>query len=126
MLARVIWKSSLFAVSIFMLLLTMGYGHSGGTFLPQQETYTRAAGQAKIAEPGARTSGFRSTAPAPEPVVVEPSIFARIRQTTDRWLGGGQMMGVGQHDAHKTELQKLQARRATRGIPGGMSVMELK
>ncbi|PTX54532.1 hypothetical protein C8N43_3348 [Litoreibacter ponti] len=124
MSARFVWKGILFAISIFMLLLTMGFGHSGGTFLPEKETHTRFSGPTKIAAPGARTAGFKSTAPEPEPIVIEPSIFAKIRNTTDRWMGGGQMVSVGQHEGHKTELQKLQSRRATKGIPGGLSVLE--
>jgi len=125
MLAKVIWKGAMFAFSIFMLLLVMGYGSGGASLMPKQDTHTRLPGQAKIAAPGARMSGFQSVAPRPEPVVLEPSLFAKIREATDRWLIGGNMHSLAQAQGPKpSELQQWQRRRGTQGVPGGMSVLK--
>lgn len=122
MSARLVWKGILFSVSIFMLLVTMGFGSGGGTYYPEKETFSRFSGQAKITAPGARTSGFTSVAPDPEPIVAEKSIFQTFRDTTDRWMGGGEIIAAPQKK--RSELQQLQTRRPTQGVLGGMSVMK--
>ena len=104
MVAKVIWKMALFSLSIFVLLLTMGYGQ--GDYTPT-ENWALFSGQAKVAQPGARTGSFKSVTPAPAP---DKTIWDTIRDTTDKWMGGGNMMSTGQRAGDKSELEKLQSR----------------
>ena len=104
MFAKVVWKMALFAVSVFILLLTLGYGQDD--YHPTQ-SWDQVGGQAKVAQPNARTAGFKSVAPPPAP---KKTIWDTIRDTTNKWLGGGSMTSVGAADAGKSELQKLQSR----------------
>ena len=95
MVAKVIWKMALFSLSIFVLLLTMGYGQ--GDYTPT-ENWALFSGQAKVAQPGARTGSFKSVTPAPAP---DTTIWDTIR---------GNMMSTGQRAGDKSELEKLQSR----------------
>ncbi|RLJ40694.1 hypothetical protein BCF46_3264 [Litoreibacter meonggei] len=95
---------ALFSLSIFMLLLVLGFGRGDYS---TDKNYGTFSGQAKIAKPGARVAGFRSVAPEPVP---EKTFWDTVRDTTDGWFGGGNMASVGKSDASKSELQKLQSR----------------
>jgi hypothetical protein len=104
MLAKVVWKTALFGVSMIMLLLTVGYGQ--GDYTPNKNWGT-FSGQAKVARPGARVAGFRSVAPESVP---EKTFWDTVRDTTDEWFGGGAMVSVREDDVSESELQKLQSR----------------
>ena len=104
MVAKVVWKMALFSISIFVLLLTMGFGQGN---YATDKNYGTFSGQAKVAKPGARVAGFRSVTPEPVP---EKTFWDTVRDTTGEWFGGGTMMSVGGSDASKSELQKLQNR----------------
>lgn len=104
MVAKVIWKMALFSLSIFLLLLTMGYGQ--GDYTPT-ENWALFSGQAKVAQPGARTGSFRSVTPAAAP---DKTIWDTIRDTTDKWMGGGNMMRTDERAGNKSELEKLRSR----------------
>lgn len=94
----------MFSFSVFMLLLTMGYGQGDYT---QPKNWGIFSGQAKVAKPGARVEGFRSVTAEPVP---EKTIWDTVRETTDAWMGGGNMMNSGRSDAGKSELEKLNSR----------------
>lgn len=120
MVAKLIWKGALFALSIFMLLLTMGYGMSP---VPKGPANTAEfSGQAKIAVVGARTSGFRSAGTTNDPVV-EKTVWDKVRDTTSDWFSGP-VSASASSSANRSELQKLQHRRTTQGKPGGLSVLK--
>lgn len=116
---RLIWKGMMFAFSIFMLLLTMGYGQGSYS---QSKNWALFSGQAKVAREGARTSGFQSVAPAPE---VEKTIWDTIRDTTDEWMGGGQMNTAGRSSVDRSELQNLQRRAAGRSTATTMASQKM-
>lgn len=116
---RLIWKGMMFTFSIFMLLLVMGYGKGNYS---QSKNWAIFSGQAKVARQGARTSGFKSVAPAPKP---EKTIWDTIRDTTDEWMGGGNMNSAGKSAANRSELQNLQRRAAGRGTATTMAVQKM-
>jgi hypothetical protein len=101
---KVVWKMALFSVGVLVLLLTMGFGQGDYSVDKQWDTFS---GQAKVAKPGARVEGFRSVAPEPVP---EKTFWDTVRDATDQWFDGGNMMSGGGNDASKSELQKLQSR----------------
>ncbi|EPX76838.1 hypothetical protein thalar_02556 [Litoreibacter arenae DSM 19593] len=114
MFAKVAWKMALFSFSIFMLLLTMGYGQGNYS---QPKNWAIFSGQAKVAKPGARIDGFRSVEQPPEP---DKTIWDTIRDTTSEWMGGGNIGSAGGRTAPKTELQKLNKR--NKPLTGVMTV----
>ena len=112
MVTKVVWKMALFSLSIFMLLLVMGFGQGDYS---TDKNYGTFSGQAKVAKPGARVAGFRSVAPEPVP---EKTFWDAVRDTTDEWFGDRNMTSVGKSDASKSELQKLHSRsKSERMIP---------
>ena len=117
MVTKVVWKMALFSLSIFMLLLVMGFGQGDYSTDNDNGTFSR---QAKVAKPGARVAGFRSVAPEQEP---EKTFWDTVHDTTDEWFGGGNMMNVGKSDASKSELQKLQSRAKRERMSSAMTSM---
>lgn len=104
MFVKVFWKTSLFAFSVFMLLLVMGFGQGDYS---QAKNWGLFSGQAKVAKPGARVSGFRSVEAAADPDI---GFFDTVRMTLEEWVGGGEMASASKGPARGTELQKLQGR----------------